>query len=34
MADPKAQQDAQSIGTIEATEFDSLLKKEFKPKTD
>src|SRR6187401_524755 len=34
MADPKAQQDAQSIGTIEANEFDSLLKREFKPKTD
>jgi len=35
MADPKSQQDAQSTtGTIEANEFDFLLKKEFKPKTD
>jgi type VI secretion system protein ImpC len=35
MADPNPQQDAQAAtGTIEATEFDSLLKKEFKPKTD
>ena len=34
MADPKSQQDAQAVGTIEANEFDSLLKKEFKPKTD
>src|SRR6186997_3726004 len=35
MADPKSQQDAQpEVGTVEATEFDSLLRKEFKPKTD
>jgi type VI secretion system protein ImpC len=35
MADPKSLQDAQSTtGTIEANEFDFLLKKEFKPKTD
>src|SRR6188474_3743903 len=35
MADPKSQQDVQSeAGTVEATEFDSLLRKEFKPKTD
>src|SRR5215217_8352960 len=35
MADPKSQQDVPaSVGTIEANEFDSLLKKEFKPKTD
>jgi len=35
MADPKSQQDAQAeAGTVEATEFDSLLRKEFKPKTD
>ncbi len=35
MADPKTQQDQpSSVGTIEANEFDSLLKKEFKPKTD
>src|SRR3984885_12176431 len=35
MADPKSQQDVQQeAGTVEATEFDSLLKKEFKPKTD
>src|SRR5574342_798718 len=35
MADPKSQQDAQSAsGAIEVTDFDSLLKKEFKPKTD
>src|SRR5499427_9963269 len=35
MADPKSQQDieAQGIG-VEVTEFDSLLRKEFKPKTD
>src|SRR5918993_5891493 len=33
--DPNTQQDAQStVGTIEANEFDFLLKKEFKPKTD
>src|ERR1043166_7872898 len=35
MADPNVQQDQQaSVGTIEANEFDSLLRKEFKPKTD
>src|SRR5262252_9653227 len=35
MADPKSQQDAQAeAGTVEATDLDSLLKKEFKPKTD
>ncbi len=34
MADPKSQQEMQPVGTIEANEFDSLLKKEFKPKTD
>src|SRR6195256_6805023 len=35
MADPKSQQDAQQeVGTVELTEFDSLLRKEFKPKTD
>ena len=35
MADPKIQQDAQpTAGTVEANEFDSLLQKEFKPKTD
>src|SRR5229473_1960770 len=35
MADPKSQQDAQpEVGTVEVTEFDSLLRKEFKPKTD
>src|SRR3712207_777724 len=35
MADPNPQQDARaSVGTIEVNEFDSLLKKEFKPKTD
>src|SRR6185503_3584060 len=35
MADPKSQQDPQSeVGTVEVTEFDSLLRKEFKPKTD
>ena len=35
MADPKAQQDAQAeSGPSKSTEFDSLLKKEFKPKTD
>src|SRR5215212_8334485 len=35
MADPKSLQDTQSeAGTVEATEFDSLLRKEFKPKTD
>src|SRR4026209_613112 len=35
MADPKSQQDPQAqTGTVEVTEFDSLLRKEFKPKTD
>ena len=34
MADPKSQQDASKVGTVEVTEFDSLLRKEFKPKTD
>src|SRR5262247_298547 len=35
MADPKTQQDATSaIGAAEASDFDALLKKEFKPKTD
>src|SRR5258705_9790735 len=34
MADPKSQQQAPSTGTLESTEFDLLLKKEFKPKTD
>ena len=35
MADPKSQQDQQAEGgAVEVTEFDSLLRKEFKPKTD
>src|SRR4249920_2060877 len=35
MADPKSQQDPQiEGGAVEVTEFDSLLRKEFKPKTD
>src|SRR5918993_4001350 len=35
MADPKPQQEAtQAIGAVDAGDFDSLLKKEFKPKTD
>ena len=35
MADPKANQDAASdVATVQVTEFDSLLRKEFKPKTD
>src|SRR5258708_32120260 len=35
MADPKSKQDPQpEVGTVEVTEFDSLLRKEFKPKTD
>ena len=35
MADDNLQQDLQtSIGTLEANEFEFLLKKEFKPKTD
>src|SRR5436190_7949298 len=35
MADPKSQQDpTTAIGAVEASDFDSLLKKEFKPRTD
>jgi type VI secretion system protein ImpC len=35
MADPKTQPDAPAAtGTLEVSEFDALLKKEFKPKTD
>src|SRR5262247_3660340 len=35
MADPKSQQDVELQGAaVEVTEFDSLLRKEFKPKTD
>src|SRR6188508_2747159 len=34
MADPNIQNAQASTGTIEANEFDSLLKREFKPKTD
>src|SRR5438128_10889086 len=35
MADPKTQQEqSTAIGSVEATDFDSLLRKEFKPKTD
>jgi len=35
MADPKQQQEVTSaIGAVEAGDFDTLLKKEFKPKTD
>src|SRR4026208_2362469 len=35
MADPKSQQDPQAeTGAVDANDFDSLLKKEFKPKTD
>src|SRR6478735_6037655 len=35
MADPKANQDAASdVATVQVTEFESLLSKEFKPKTD
>src|SRR5499427_9204104 len=35
MADPKLNQDAASdVATVQVTEFDSLLRKEFKPKTD
>src|SRR5262245_18458777 len=35
MADPKTQQETTSaIGAVEASDFDSLLRKEFKPKTD
>ena len=35
MADPKLQQDtAGSVGAVEVGDFESLLRKEFKPKTD
>ena len=35
MADQKSQQIAEAdAGPLEATEFDALLRKEFKPKTD
>ena len=35
MADPKPQQETTStIGAVETSDFDSLLRKEFKPKTD
>ena len=34
MADPKTQQEQAGAGALEVTDFDSLLKKEFKPKTD
>src|SRR3954469_14477972 len=35
MADPKAQQqETSAIGAAEVSDFDSLLRKEFKPKTD
>src|SRR5437764_11171426 len=35
MADPKSQHDTEAqTGAVEVTEFDSLLRKEFKPKTD
>jgi type VI secretion system protein ImpC len=35
MADPKQQQEVTSaIGAVEASDFDTLLRKEFKPKTD
>src|SRR5499427_3813745 len=35
MADPKSEQDVAAQGAVvEVTEFDSLLRKEFKPKTD
>src|SRR3954462_6147689 len=35
MADPKAQQqETSAIGATEVSDFDSLLRKEFKPKTD
>src|ERR1051325_4584837 len=34
MADPKAQQPASTTQTVETSEFDRLLKQEFKPKTD
>jgi hypothetical protein len=34
MADQKQQDAAASIGTVEAGDFESLLRKEFKPRTD
>jgi type VI secretion system protein ImpC len=34
MVERKSEQDQQAAATIEASELDSLLKKEFKPKTD
>src|SRR5947207_5053602 len=35
MADPKSQQDVDTQGgAVGVTDFDSLLRKEFKPKTD
>src|SRR5438874_12920377 len=35
MADPRSQQDiGTQAGAVEVTEFDTLLRKEFKPKTD
>ncbi len=35
MADPKAQQqETSAIGATDVSDFDSLLKKEFKPRTD
>jgi type VI secretion system protein ImpC len=34
MADPKMQQDVAAAAPVEVTDFDSLLRKEFKPKTD
>jgi type VI secretion system protein ImpC len=34
MADPKQESQAQAGGTIEVSEFSTLLKKEFKPKSD
>ena len=35
MADPKSEHDVEAQGAgVEVTEFDSLLRKEFKPKTD
>ena len=34
MADPKSEQQEQSTQTAETSEFDRLLKQEFKPKTD
>jgi type VI secretion system protein ImpC len=34
MAEPKIQQDVTTAAPVEVTDFDSLLRKEFKPKTD